>query len=68
MLNLLFYLLLQLGLLGGPSENGKAPQVPGPHAPTTEADAGRQVGTPAEGDVTVGTDVNIGGSGWDDKN
>lgn len=64
MLNLLFYLLLQLGLLGGPSNNGQAPQAP--TLPAQAQDAVK-VETPVT-DVTVGTDVSIGGSGWDDKN
>jgi hypothetical protein len=62
MLNLLFYLLLQLGLLGGPSDkqqNGPA------NPPTSQADAVLKVDTPV---TDVDTDVNIGGSGWDDKN
>jgi hypothetical protein len=67
MLDLLFYLLLQLGLLGGPSDKGPARQVGAPTGTTIEAEAAAKVGTPVK-DVTVDTDVSIGGSGWDDKN
>jgi hypothetical protein len=66
MLHVLFYLLLQLGLLGGPSNDQKASQAHST-APTTQADAVLKVDTPVT-DVEVGTDVSIGGSGWDDKN
>jgi hypothetical protein len=65
MLHLLFYLLLQLGLLEGPSN----PQLP--------TKARNQVSTPASDGTLpeqanpgahLETDTNIGGSGWDDKN
>jgi hypothetical protein len=65
MLHLLFYLLLQLGLLEGQSTDQQT-TAPGPNPPT-QADAVIKAGTPPGGSG-VDTDVSIGGSGWDDKN
>jgi hypothetical protein len=66
MLHLLFYLLLQLGLLGGPSTSPKTPAATAPNASQilVPSDAAIKLETP----TTNGTDVSIGGSGWDDKN
>lgn len=62
MLHLLFYLLLQLGLLGGPSDNKKDMPAP-PNVPEAEADGA--IKAPI---LDVSTGGSIGGSGWDDKN
>jgi hypothetical protein len=66
MLHLLFYLLLQLGLLG----EDPAQPVPTSDQVTTEtveSDAALKIDTSIL-DTTVGTDTQIGSSGWDDKN
>jgi hypothetical protein len=70
MLHLLFYLLLQLGLLGDPS-------TPPPAAPDQVTTTETSTSTNPDVDLDSGssatnnklsTDVNIGGGGWDDKN
>jgi hypothetical protein len=68
MLQLLFTLMLELGLLGGSAQPQKDPNATQISTQTT-TEAGSSVKKEADDpDVTVGTDVSIGGSGWDDKN
>jgi hypothetical protein len=66
MLHLLFYLLLQLGLLEGPKTT-QQPARPANQISTQSMDAVQLDQSSTDG-TTLETDTNIGGSGWDDKN
>ena len=66
MLHLLFYLLLQLGLLEGPKTT-QQPARPANQISTQSTDAVNLDQSSPDG-TTLETDTNIGGSGWDDKN
>jgi hypothetical protein len=68
MLHLLFSLLLQFGLMGSPTTTTQTTLTPTPASSTsTTLDGSIKLTTPAT-DVTVGTELGIGGGGWDDKN
>ncbi|MGV3505305.1 MAG: hypothetical protein ACO1O1_16460 [Adhaeribacter sp.] len=65
MLEVLVYLLLQLGLAGELSTEQQIVTDPTQVEATTDS----IVQKPAtSGTVTTSTDTSIGGSGWDDKN
>ena len=66
MLHLLFYLLLQLGLLEGPTPT-QQPSLPANQISTQSMD-GTNLDQSCPDGTTLETDTNIGGSGWDDKN
>jgi hypothetical protein len=67
MLHLLFYLLLQLGLLEGPTTT-QQPAQPVNQISTQSTDAVNLEPSNNLDGTTLETDTNIGGSGWDDKN